>query len=216
MNSWLLRPNPIQKDRMQIFLSDDIVAIGWPRLPDLTNKNRDDIKHLLLKAYPEKYAPNSTNLGNVATVIDSFSNQFEHGDFVVVPHGDDIYIGRIDGDYYYDESKANDIDGYPHQRKVQWLFGPISRDKIPTDLRSSLRAQMTIVNLKHRQNLIEQLLGVTEQSQALEPIEISDVDSLMADALKILKAELASEDADRRLKAAVEIIRLKQDERIDK
>ena len=216
MNSWLLRPNPIKKDRMQMFLSDEIVAIGWPRLPDLMNKNRDNIKDLLLKAYPEKYVPNSTSLGNVATVIDSFSNQFEYGDYVVVPHGDDIYIGSIAGEYFYDASKANEHDGYPHQRKVQWLFGPISRDKIPLELRSSLRAQMTIVNLKHRQNLIEQLLGVSKQSQDLESIESSEVESLLADAMKILKAELASEDADRRLKAAVEIIRLKQDDRIDK
>ena len=59
-------------------------------------------------------------------------------------------------------------------------------------------------------------MGVAEQPRDLQSIEISEVDSLMADALKISKAELASEDADRRLKAAVEIIRLKQDDRIDK
>ena len=59
-------------------------------------------------------------------------------------------------------------------------------------------------------------MGVAEQPRDLQSIEISEVDSLMADALKISKAELASEDADRRLKVAVEIIRLKQDDRIDK
>ena len=75
---------------------------------------------------------------------------------------------------------------------------------------------MAIVNLNHRQLQIEQLLGVAEQPRDLQSIEISEVDSLMADALKISKAELASEDADRRLKVAVEIIRLKQDDRIDK
>ena len=83
---------------------------------------------------------------------------------------------------------------------------------------------MCVLALGHRwQSLIsiidssiEQLLGVAEQPRDLQSIEISEVDSLMADALKISKAELASEDADRRLKVAVEIIRLKQDDRIDK
>ena len=215
MNSWLLRPNPIQKDRMQTFLSDDMVAIGWPRLPDLTNKDRDDIKNLLLKAYPGKYAPNSTNLGNVATVVDAFCSQFQYGDYVVVPHGDEIYIGKIDGDYYYDESKANDTEGYPHQRKVRWLLGPISRDKIPTDLRSSLRAQMTIVNLKHRQDLIEQMLGNKPQMSAPKKGDALDMGDLMSDALRILKTELESDEAERRLKAAVEIIRLKKDGLVD-
>ncbi len=210
MNSWLVRPNPIQKRRMEEFLHGDLIAIGWPRLPDLTGQNKEKIKSLLLQFYSDAYVPNSTSLGNITTVIDSFANRMNVNDYIVVPDGDDIHIGKVAGEYYYDASKANEIDGYPHQRKAEWIL-VISREQIPVELRASLRAQMTIVRLSQRQHLIEQIVGVKPLLEPSVPEKMLDIENLMADALRTLHQELQSEDADRRLKAAVEIIRLKRE-----
>ena len=211
MNSWLVRPNPIQKRRMEEFLHDNLIAIGWPKLPELIGKNKEKIKALLLQFYGDTYMPNSTNLGNIATVIDSFANKMKIGDYIVVPDGDDIHFGKVAGDYYYDAGKANDNDGYPHQRKAEWIR-VVSRDQIPLELRASLRAQMTIVNLSQRQHLIEQVVGGGKpRIEAPMTQKMLGIEDLMADAVKTLQQELQSEDADRRLKAAVEIIRLKRE-----
>lgn len=213
MNSWLVRPNPIQKDRMKEFLDKGIIAIGWPRIPNLLSKGKPEIKELLLQEYPEKYTNNSTTLGNITTIVDAFVNQMDFGHYVVVPHGDDIYVGKIIGKYQYDATKANEVEGYPHQRKTEWLVGPISRDDLPQDLRSSLRAQMTIVNLRHRQAQIDLLLGIgAVMSVPMEQeVIVGGIGDLLGDALKVLQAELESEDPDRRLKAALAVMKLKKD-----
>lgn len=210
MNSWLVRPNPIQKRRMEEFLRGNLIAIGWPRLPDLTGRNKEEIKSLLLQFYPDAYVPNSTNLGNIATVIDSFANRMNVDDYIVVPDGDDIHIGKVAGEYYYDTSKANETEGYPHQRKAEWLL-VISREQIPVELRASLRAQMTIVRLSQRQHLIEQMVDGKPRLEAAPHGKSLDIEDLLADAVRTLHLELQSDDADRRLKAAVEIIRLKRE-----
>ena len=209
MHGWLIRPRPIKKNRINEFLQDNIIAIGWPLLPDLSSKNKEEIKALLLQSYSDEYRPNSTSLGNVTTIVDSFAHKMEIGDGGLVPDEEDVHVGKIISEYYYDSSKANMNDGYPHQRKVEWLK-KISRENLPEDLRKSLRAQLTIVNLKDRLKLLDERTESAPEAPINQEKQGLQMDNLMTDAIRILQNELNSDDADRRLKAAVQIVQLKQ------
>ena len=68
-------------------------------------------------------------------------------DFVIIPYEDDIYFAKVTSDYFFQPTKIN--DGYPHQRKIEWLKGPMSRSQLPDDLRNSLRAPRTTADLSH-------------------------------------------------------------------
>ena len=213
MRAWMVRPNPIKIDRMNEFLERNIIAIGWPRLPLLSKFDAEAVKKLLVQYYPDDYTDNPVALRNVASLLVSFCTMMQPGDYIVVPHKDNIYFGRVTSDYYYDTGKANEHDGYPHQRKVEWLRGPVFRDELPTELRGSLRSQMTLTNLTPRLTQIEELVS----NKQIPKKNVSDkgLDGLMAEAINILKAEMESNDPDRRLKAALEIMRLKKEGIID-
>ena len=210
MHGWLIRPRPIKKNRINEFLQDNIIAIGWPLLPDLSSKSKEDIKALLLQIYPDEYRPNSTSLGNVTTIVDTFAHKMKIGDGILAPDEEEVHVGKIIGEYYYDSSKANLNDGYPHQRKVEWVK-KISRENLPEDLRKSLRAQLTIVNLKERLDYLDARPDLVPETTMPQEKPGLQMDNLMADAIRILQNELSSDDADRRLKAAVQIVQLKRD-----
>lgn len=47
-NAWVVRPQPHGVNRTKEFLEQDIVAIGWPDLPDLTSvRDRQAIRSAL-------------------------------------------------------------------------------------------------------------------------------------------------------------------------
>lgn len=152
--AWLVRPIPHGTNRIEEFKSNNIVAIGWPLIGDLTGKSRSDIK-TILQGQPYNYL--SLKLGNAYATVDILVNQMSIGDLVLVPNKDDIYFGKIESDYVYDVSKDSNDEAYPHQRKIKWLNGPISRTQLPDALRSSLKVQRTTADLSKHYNFIKAL-----------------------------------------------------------
>lgn len=152
--AWLVRPVPHKENRLNEFKSSNIVAVGWPLIGDLSNKSRSDIKNILRE---EPYNFSGLQLGNAYPSLDILVNQMSIGDLVLIPNGDDIYFGKIDSDYIYDKSKDNDSEGYPHQRKIIFLNGPISRSTLPNDLRTSLKVRRTTADLSKHYDVIKQL-----------------------------------------------------------
>lgn len=152
--AWLVRPVPHKENRLNEFKSNNIVAVGWPLIGNLSNKSRSDIKNILRE---EPYNFNGLQLGNAYPSLDILVNQMSIGDLVLIPNGDDIYFGKIDSDYIYDQSKDNDSEGYPHQRKIIFLNGPVSRSTLPNDLRTSLKVRRTTADLSKHYDVIKQL-----------------------------------------------------------
>src|SRR5206468_633508 len=60
------------------------------------------------------------------------------------PEDGAVYVGEFRGGYKY--SRAHENDGYPHQRKVNWLLdkSPIPRSKLPHLVVRSLKAHQSI------------------------------------------------------------------------
>lgn len=140
-NAWLLRPNPDNKSRITEFVEKNIIAIGWPGFGDLSKKNREQIKELL-----QNHGNSGTVLGSATATIDIFVNRMQIGDLVLIPAGDDIYLGEIEGNYEFDLSKDTEDEGYPHQRKIIMLR-KMFRSELPYDIRLSLKVQRTAADL---------------------------------------------------------------------
>ncbi len=142
--AWIVRPNPHHEPRFTEFLRDEVVALGWPGLGSLAGKELLQIKEVLAARYRPK---DRRDLGRSAGLLNTFVNLVSSGDWVLVPRPADgaVQVGEFRGGYIYNRAKED--DGYPHQRRVAWLFGelPIPRKRLPARVRETLRAQQPII-----------------------------------------------------------------------
>lgn len=116
--AWVVRPYPHGKLRLQEFLTQGIVAIGWPKTGDLAGKSKSQIKEVLKEHYPAE----GYSLGQSAGIVDRFVNSLVDGDLVLVPISGAVLIGRVcAGGYKYNAAKATENEGYPHQQRIDWL-----------------------------------------------------------------------------------------------
>lgn len=67
------------------------------------------------------------------------------GDYVLVPDGQLVFVGKIDSYYKYDNSVDSE-EGYPHQRIVKWLYDKkaIFRKMLTGRVYDSLKGQQTV------------------------------------------------------------------------
>lgn len=171
-SAWLVRPCPHGKNRLKEFRNQNIVAIGWPCIGDLTGKSRENLKEILSNP---PYNLNGLALGNAYPTIDIFVNQMQPGDLVLVANGEDIYFAEITSGYYLDQTVDNDDEGYSHQRQVRWL-ADTSRKRLSKALRDSLKAHRTTANLSQHVEEIRALAhGETYEPKNSNPntIEVS-------------------------------------------
>ena len=101
-----------------LFLSKDIIAIGWEAFGDLTKiePTREAFKEHYAKVYP------NVKKGQIPTssgMLYRFLHEVQIGDYVVFPSKVDrkINIGTIEGEYYFDNTDGK----YVQRRKVKWL-----------------------------------------------------------------------------------------------
>ena len=153
MKSWLLRPKPHNIPRMKEFLNQNIIAIGWPEITSFSGKSKKDIQNDL-SHHPLNYQPQE--LGIATSTVNSFVNEMRIGDLVVLPHGNDIFFAKITSDYFY--APANVAEGFPHQRQVEWIKGPVRRNEIFEGLRKSLRAPRALADLSHHTDKISDFI----------------------------------------------------------
>lgn len=101
-----------------LFLKNEIIAISWEEMGDLSliNADRDSYKEKYAQVYPD------AKKGSVATsagMLYRFCQEVQIGDYIVYPSKIDrmINIGQVTGDYKY----VPDTSEYVQQRDVKWL-----------------------------------------------------------------------------------------------
>lgn len=101
-----------------LFLKNNLIAIGWYQMGDLSKiqPDRDSFKEKYMKTYPD------AKKGSIATgagMLYRFCHEIQVGDYVVFPSktNREVNIGIVDGDYVYDP----DQEEYVQTRKVKWL-----------------------------------------------------------------------------------------------
>jgi predicted Mrr-cat superfamily restriction endonuclease len=198
-----------------------LIAIGWPKLGDLTGKSKEEIMNSLA----DQYGYEGIRLRNTAAVIDTFVNKMSPGDWFVSPNGENIFVGEVTGGYSYDQAK--EADGDPHQRAIKWLNKekPIKRASLPESMRSSLKGWLTVTNLGDYQAVLAALLAGKPLPEQAKPAVVEKAASkteafgdeddeldqiteaeLLETAKSVLLEELNSDDPERRLTAAVEVL----------
>ncbi len=102
----------------KLFLRDDVIAIGWREIGDLTKieASREAFKARYIEMMPD------AKKGSIATcsgMLYRFIHEVQVGDYVVFPSKSDrqVNLGIVEGDYRFVE----DAHQYVQQRKVKWL-----------------------------------------------------------------------------------------------
>ncbi|MBQ6504490.1 MAG: restriction endonuclease [Flexilinea sp.] len=101
-----------------LFLKDNVIAIGWKEIGDLSLiiPDREDFRIQYDKVYP---GDKKGRVANAVGMLFRFCHEAQIGDYVVFPSKKDrkINIGVIESDYYFEPAAYE----YPNQRKVKWL-----------------------------------------------------------------------------------------------
>ena len=134
---------PSYWDRMR---RESIVAVGWPKLGDLTallaaDGFKDAVRERLVEACPA--AP--TVIGRSAQQLRNFCQRMKDGDYVLACDGATVLgIGCIKGPYQYSGTQE-----FPHERPVDWLDLGEWRLPTPEGLRTTVHEYS-----KHFDNLV--------------------------------------------------------------
>lgn len=145
MKYWLMRAGNDGEAR-NLFLDEGVIAMDWD-VGDLGLFPAD--RKLFMKAYfdwaqkayqqsenPQHHNPRS--LAQEAGTNYSFVHQIETGDGVVFapkkakdPH---LYLGQIEGAYYFNPHPHPQLIAFKHQRKVTWQVLDKLRTEYPKEL----------------------------------------------------------------------------------
>lgn len=202
MKIFQMKSKPHGNERIKEFIDENFICIGWPGIGNLKNQNKDEIRNTL----QNKYKISGYKLGNALGQVNTFVNTMKKGDVVLVSEKQWAYIGVID-DYIYEEQFDNEIDAMCHRRKVKWTNKVLIKD-LSNDIQKLLSNRNTICQYKDvvESYNIDKVLG---KKCFIINDNIDRLDNLISEAIAILEEELRSEDRERRLKAASELIRLK-------
>ena len=144
--AWVVRPYPHNIYRMREFLDENMIAIGWPGIGDLSFvRTRDDIE----QALGTEYQSSPRQLGQAKGNLFRFVREIELDDYVVVPDGGDVYFGSVTSDYRY--VAENDEQGFPHQRSVNWFHekSPFPRQLLTGRNWNTLKGRQPVFEIRH-------------------------------------------------------------------
>lgn len=150
------------------FKEKNIIGLGFNEIGDVSKANTlEEIKDLYRKAYPSK---NEQAVGINSSQIYNFLNNFKEGDYVISydPKERMYYIGRIIGDYEYNEKLIE--KGYNKIRKVNWIK-TISRDDFSISTKNSLGPRQTIFKIKDENK--EEILSILK-GEKITPEKLSE------------------------------------------
>jgi restriction system protein len=169
------------------FVSERIVAIGWPDAGDLTDlpEDREQFKARLRVNFPDR---NEAWVANAAGQLLRFRHVMNVGDLLVYPRKADrtINIGRIAGDYAFEPGISS---RYPNRRPIEWLRTELPREQFSSGCRYELGCALSVFTLKeHKAELLAALdgkvaldeVGAVQEAEspgtAIEPVSEDEPD----------------------------------------
>lgn len=135
------------------------ICIGWSILGDLTGIGS---RERLSELYDEKIKKSSRGKGQDVGQVWRFLHDMEIGDYVIFAEHSVFHIGRIESDYYYDNSEnPNQSNDYTNNRKVKWLKKNINRNDLSDNMHNSLKTAMSVWTLNDYKAAVVDLLRGT-------------------------------------------------------
>ncbi len=203
MNIFQMKTKPHDIERFKQFLEENFICIGWPGIGNLQGVSKEEIRKRL--AAEKKVSGHK--LGNMLGQVNCFVNAMQKDDLVLITEKNWVHIGIV-GDYEYCQKFDNALDGMCHRRSVRWIAREIINN-----------CESSIQRLLSNRNTICQYANPVEQSGLGKYIDKqfpdtkereSKLEELFDIAIEILGEELKSSDSEHRVKAAIELLRLKK------
>lgn len=151
------------------------VCIGWSAMGDLSDiDSKDD----LTIRYDESFDKVGIGRGQDIGQVWRFINDVKVGDYIIFAEPSECHIGRIESEYFYDDSDNPNQDAdYKSTRKVRWLKKNISRSVLSSDLHNSLKTAMSIWAINDYKSAVAELLRGTyrkdeERTEVEETVEL--------------------------------------------
>lgn len=158
-----------------LFLKENVIAIGWREMGDLSviGSTREAFK----KKYTEVYADaKKGSISNGASMLYKFVYDIKVGDYVVFPSRSnrEINIGQIIGEYTYDPNEHE----YVQKRDVKWLKH-LSRTYFTQGSLYEIGASLTFFSVK---NYADEFLSALDKNFKKKSQELTEDDSVGATA----------------------------------
>lgn len=135
------------------------VCIGWSDLGDLSEISS---KEELANLYDEHFNKKPRGKGQDVGQVWRFLNDMQIGDYVIFAENSVFHIGRVESDYYYDNTDNPEQSAdYKNNRTVRWLKKNISRNILSSNLHKSLMTAMSIFSLNDYKSAVSDLLRGT-------------------------------------------------------
>ena len=145
------------------------VCIGWSALGDLSGlETTEDI----MAIYEQHFTKNNRAKGQDVGMIKRFLKELQIGDYIIFAESSEFHIGRIESDYYYDDSgNPNQSPDYTNNRKVTWLKKHISRKEISKAMHESLATAMSIFCINdYRAAVVDLLRGTYKKDDDIDSV----------------------------------------------
>jgi 5-methylcytosine-specific restriction protein B len=115
---WRIGTRDDSESHWPVMRDSGIVAIGWPKLGDLSQAlTGDGFKEVVRNRLAETYPASPQVAGRTAQQITNFCKAIDERDYVLACDGAKVLaIGRVVGPYSFGEGRA-----FPHGRPVEWL-----------------------------------------------------------------------------------------------
>lgn len=169
MKLWTVRAGK-RGEQEQACLNNNVVAIGWNELPDIS---KFKTKKELVESYRDYYPETPENkIGYQAGQVWRFANEISIGDLVALPSKfqPEINIGKVTGNYRYTK-----IDNLQHIIPVKWLKA-IPRSAFDQDLLYSFGSLLTVSQV-NRSSAIERIMAIIDgQKNEVKKSESSLID----------------------------------------
>lgn len=158
MNIWLFRAGA-NGEYEEKFLKDKRVYLTWDNLK-INLEDYVDREKLFQKLTDIYQIEKKAKCTNWVSQIYPIAHRFEKGDWVILPSklSSTIHIGKIIGEYEYDETLENP---YYHYRDVEWFAKDIPRNNFDQDILYSLGAFMTVCRI-HRNNAVQRIVDMSK------------------------------------------------------
>lgn len=105
-----------------LFLHENVIAIGWYEMGDMSllPPDREAFREKMAAALPEK---SKASIATMNGQVYRFVHEVQVGDYIVFPSSSDrmINIGVVDGPYYCLTELLTGPEQYPNRHKVKWL-----------------------------------------------------------------------------------------------
>lgn len=149
------------------------IAIGWNKLSDLSwmldeKANPDELWEKLIKLYKDTYGGSESKVRINCGQIWNFVKEIQKGDIVLTPYPQErkVLIGKVEGSYEYKENWGNGCE-FNNRRKVSWMQ-EIDRGALSQKLKNSMGSLLTVFNIDHHKEEIEELIGKKIKSEHVE------------------------------------------------